>query len=269
MERILEVNNLEKTYTSVANLFKLYRQSQTKAVDKVSFHINKGESFGLVGESGSGKSTVANIIAGLVKADAGQVIFKGQDVLQMTTAQRRATYKYMQMVFQDPYSTLNPKKTVGWSISEALFNQNELSKKEIKDRAIQALEDVNMDASYYDRYPHNLSGGQRQRISIASAIISKPDMIIIDEGVSSLDVSIQASILNLLNDLKAKYGLTYLFISHDLNVIEYFCDRIAVMYQGRLVEVFNAETFDMDEHDAYTKSLFDAIPEIYLEGNDE
>lgn len=264
MAVMLEINNLSKTFSQSGALFKPKSASTTKAIDDLSLVILSGESFGLVGESGSGKSTVANSIMGLVNPEEGEILFEGQDLLKMNHRERRQVYQNLQMVFQDPYSTLDPKKTIGWSIMEPLTIHKIGTKAERKELVIQALHDVELDETYYSRYPHELSGGQRQRIAIASTIILKPKFLIIDEGVSSLDVSIQAAILNLLNDLKAKYSLTYLFISHDLNVIEYFCDRIAVMNHGKLVEVFDAADEKRHEREAYTQKLFNAIPPIYL-----
>ncbi|EKU94168.1 Glutathione import ATP-binding protein GsiA [Alloiococcus otitis] len=263
MDKILQVKNLNKTFTS--NSFSLF--SAPKAVvaaNNITFDINRGESFGLVGESGSGKSTIANIIARLLPPDSGQILFNGQNIFKSKGKEARNYYRNLQMVFQDPYATLNPRKTIGWSIGEALRNFGDISREEVKQRVVEALTDVGLNSSYYDRYPHNLSGGQRQRVAIASTIILRPELILIDEGVSALDVSIQAAILNLLNDLKKKYKLTYLFISHDLNVIEYFCDRVAVMYRGDLIEVFDPSVTSVEDRSDYTRKLFDSIPQIYL-----
>lgn len=263
MDKILEIKDLNKTF--VSNNFFLYgKPDLVKAVNNISFDVYRGESFGLVGESGSGKSTVANIIARLQTADSGQILFNGKNIFEFKGKEARNYYRNLQMVFQDPYATLNPRKTIGWSVGEALRNFGGISLEEVRSRVNEALDDVGLNATYYDRYPHHLSGGQRQRVAIASSIIMRPELILIDEGVSALDVSIQAAILNLLNDLKAKYQLTYLFISHDLNVIEYFCDRIAVMYHGDLIEVFDPLETAIEDRAPYTRKLFASIPQIYL-----
>ena len=264
MTHILEIKHMSKTFNESSFLLRRRFDNTPPAVDDFSLSIASGESFGLVGESGSGKSTVANSIMGLVKPEAGEILFEGHDLLTMSQQERRALYQEMQMVFQDPYSTLDPKKTVGWSIMEPLNIHKIGSKAERKQMVLEALTDVELDEAYFNSYPHQLSGGQRQRIAIASAIVLRPKLLVIDEGVSSLDVSIQAAILNLLNDLKKKYQLTYLFISHDLNVIEYFCDRIAVMYHGKLVEIFDSADTDVSKRADYTKKLFESIPQIYL-----
>lgn len=265
MEPILSIKHIAKTFHSNGSLFQFGRKKVTHALKDISFNVYPGESFGVVGESGSGKTTLANVIMGMVTPDAGEIYFENRDLLKMSHEERRSVYLDLQMVFQDPYSTLDPKKTIGWSIMESLLIFGSETKEECQDKVMQVLNDVDLDETYFYKYPHELSGGQRQRIAIASSIILRPKFIIIDEGVSSLDVSIQAAILNLLNDLKERYQLTYLFISHDLNVIEYFCDRIAVMYNGDLIEVFETENSDINERAPYTKKLFDAIPQIYLE----
>lgn len=263
MKKLLEVKNISKTFTS-RSLFGWNSTNTVIAANDISFDIYQGESFGLVGESGSGKSTIANIITRLETADSGAILFQGRDICQMKGAQARRYYRHLQMVFQDPYTTLNPRKTIGWSVGESLRNFERLTSQELYQLVIDALHDVGLDETYYHQYPHQLSGGQRQRVAIASAIIKRPDLIIIDEGVSALDVSIQATILNLLNTLKDKYQLTYLFISHDLNVIEYFCDRVAVMYRGDLIEIFDPLTTRIEDRAPYTQQLFASIPQIYL-----
>ena len=263
MKDILQVKNVSKVFTSKGTFFKRNR-SDYIAVNNVSFSIQENESFGLVGESGSGKTTLAHIIAGLIEANSGMVLFDDENISNFSFQDKKKYYESVQMIFQDSNAVLNPNKTIGWSIGEGLRNMGKFSQKEIRKKVEETLSDVGLDISYYDSFPNNLSGGQRQRVSIASAIIIEPKFIIIDEGVSALDVSIQASILNLLNLLKKKYQLTYLLISHDLNVIEYFCDRVAVMYRGDLIEIFDPLHTHIEERNAYTQKLFASIPNIYL-----
>lgn len=258
---IIEVKNIKKSYKVAQKKFN-QKTSYVHAVDDVSFHVLPGESFGIVGESGSGKSTIAHLIMGMNKLTDGQIYFKGKDITQLSHAEQKTLYRHLQIVFQDPYSSLNPRKTIEWTLMEPLIIHSLGTKASRKQKVIEVLEEVGLDASYLQKMPHELSGGQRQRIAIASALILNPEVIIIDEGVSALDVSIQASILNLLNELKEKHNLTYLFISHDLNVIQYFCDRIAVVYLGELVEQFRTEEYHKIEHADYTQKLFNAIPSV-------
>lgn len=264
MTHIIEVNHICKTFHSSRFLLKKHH-NETQALNDISFNIHHNESLGLVGESGSGKSTLANIIMLLEHPDCGEILFNQKSIHTLSNQERKDYYRSVQMVFQDPLKSLNPKKTIGWSISEALVNLGNLSPAEIKKKVYQSLRDVGLDESFYDYYPNQISGGQRQRATIAAAIVVEPQLLIIDEGVSALDVSIQAAILNLLNDLKTQYNLTYLFISHDLNVIEYFCDRVVVFQQGKLIEIFDPEKTSIQLRSDYTQKLYDAIPKIYHE----
>lgn len=252
---LIEVKNISKSYGK-KRLFS--RKTPPLAVSDVSFQVNAGETFGIVGESGSGKTTIAHMIVGILKPDDGQIKIIDQDI---TAASNDKIDDTIQFVFQDPFGSLNPKKTVGWSIEEALHIHGIGSKKERKQKTLDLMSRVGLSGSYYDRYPHQLSGGQRQRVAIASALILEPEILVIDEGVSALDVSIQASILNLLNELKSSMNLTLVFITHDLNVVQYFCDRVAVIKDGELKEVFTVDTFHTDAHDAYTTHLFQSILE--------
>jgi ABC-type glutathione transport system ATPase component len=263
-EAIIEVRNLQKVYKVPQKKFR-EKASTIKAVNDISFDVLTGESFGIVGESGSGKSTLAELMMGLQKPTAGEIYFKGKNTANFNRRERKALYRQLQIVFQDPYSSLNPKRSIEWILTEPLLIHKIGDKKERRQKVISILEEVGLGESYLKKKPHELSGGQRQRIAIASAFILEPEVVIIDEGVSALDVSIQASILNLLNDLKEKRNLTYIFISHDLNVIQYFCDKIAVVYLGELIELFKTEEFDSIEHEDYTNKLFQAIPTIHFE----
>lgn len=264
---MIEVKNLSKDY-------KLKRQSifekdsYVKAVRNVSFRLFSGETLGLVGESGSGKSTTGQIILQLVKQTNGEVYYKGQDVSKFSVKELKSWRKHVQIVFQDPYSSLNPKKTIQWILTEPLAIHQIGTKSTRHEKVIKTLHDVGLDESYLKRYPHELSGGQRQRVAIASAIILNPELIVIDEGVSALDVSVQAQILNLLKELQDKYNLTYLFISHDLNVIQYFSDRIAVMYLGEIVEILNVDDVDGKPMHPYTQTLFSSIPQVIDSGGE-
>lgn len=265
MMPILKVEKVTKHFSRARSHFFSLKPNLVTAVKEVSLEIMAGESFGIVGESGSGKTTLANIIMGLIEPDAGEVLFEGQKMNPLTAKERRKFATEIQMVFQNPYATLDPRKTVGWSIQEPLIIHQKGTPQQQYQEVVKVLEEVELDESYYHRYPHELSGGQRQRIAIASAIILRPKLIVIDEGVSALDVSIQAAILNLLNELKRSYHLTYLFISHDLNVVEYFCDRVAVMYKSELVEIIDPAQKEREKLHPYTQKLFAAIPKMYLE----
>ncbi|MET3698779.1 peptide/nickel transport system ATP-binding protein/oligopeptide transport system ATP-binding protein [Bacillus oleivorans] len=258
---LLEVNILHKHYKhGKSGLFD--KATFVKAVNGVTFSLYPGETFGLVGESGCGKSTTGQVILQLIKQTSGTIKYKGEDISSFSSSKLKEWRKAVQIVFQDPYSSLNPKKTIGWILNEPLVIHKIGNKASREKKILQILEDVGLDASFLNRYPHELSGGQRQRVAIASAIILNPEFIVIDEGVSALDVSVQAQILNLLKKLQKQYKLTYLFISHDLNVVRYFCDRIAVMYLGEIVEIGKAEDFGVKPLHPYADALFSAIPTL-------
>lgn len=258
-EPLMKVANLKKYFPVTGGVFQR-TVGYVKAVDDVSFEINRGESFGLVGESGCGKSTIGRTILRLHEKTAGDVIFKGQDIYKLTKDKLRELRPELQIVFQDPYSSLNPRIKVGEAIGEALLSHGLVQKSELKERVIETLNICGLASYHYDRYPHEFSGGQRQRIGIARALILNPDFIVADEPVSALDVSIQAQIINLLSDLQEKWQLTYLFISHDLSVVEHLCDRIGVMYLGSMVELAEKKELFRNPLHPYTKALLSAIP---------
>ena len=257
---LLEVKNLKKYFTVETDFFGKPK-AVLKAVDDVSFKIYEGEALGLVGESGCGKSTLGKAICKLIEPTAGKIYFNGEEISKYTPKQMRLIRKGMQMVFQDPYASLNPRMSVRDIIAEPLIVHNLVSgKKEIDDRVVDLVKKVGLDVYHVNRYPHEFSGGQRQRIGIARALAVEPKLIIADEPVSALDVSIQAQIINLLRELQEKYNLTYLFISHDLSVVEHISDTVGVMYLGNLVEYgATADIFRNPLH-PYTKALFSAIP---------
>lgn len=230
-----------------------------KAVDKVSLTIREGETLGLVGESGSGKTTLGRTLIGLEKPHSGRMLFRGEDIAGWSASEWARRRRDIQIVFQDPFASLNPRLSILQILSEGL-RQHKLLEGDEKEVAAQLLNDVGLDSSYLYRYPFEFSGGQRQRISIARAISLKPAFIVCDEAVSALDVSVQAQVINLLMDLKDKYNLTYLFISHDLSVVRHISDRIAVMHYGKLVELGPAEQIITDPQQAYTKKLLSAVP---------
>lgn len=237
------------------------------AVSDVSFDIMEGEVLGLVGESGCGKSTIGNLLVHLLQADSGTVLFRGQDITRMSERSFRPLRKDIQMIFQDPYSSLNPKKKIGWLLEEVLsIHHKEMGRQERKQKVNEMLCEVGLDSEYAQRYPNELSGGQRQRVAIALALMTDPDFIVADEAVSALDVSIQAQILNLLRDIQKKRHLTCLFISHDLGVVSYLADRIGVMYLGRIVEIGTAKQIAENPLHPYTKALFGRDGEI-LQGD--
>ena len=238
-------------------------KQELKAVDNVSFDIYRGETLGLVGESGCGKTTLGRSLLQLIEHSSGTVEYNGKPLDKLSGSELRHLRTKMQIVFQDPYSSLNPRITVGEAIAEPLRNHRMYSnEKERRETVEQLLEEVGLDRSVYNRYPHEFSGGQRQRICIARALILKPELVICDESVSALDVSVQAQVLNLLNDLKRKYGYTYLFITHDLSVVKFFSDRIMVMEKGRMVELADADELYSNPQQEYTKRLISAIPRV-------
>ncbi|MGX2959042.1 ABC transporter ATP-binding protein [Peribacillus sp. JNUCC 23] len=233
-----------------------------KAVDGVSFELNEGETYGLVGESGSGKSTTGKAVVKLNDATSGRILFEGQDLSKLSFGQMKPFRKDIQMIFQDPYSSLNPKKRVVDIIAEPLRNYERLSVGEEKKMIQKYLDKVGLSPDSMYKYPHEFSGGQRQRIGIARALTLKPKLIIADEPVSALDVSVQAQVLNFLQDLQEEFKLTYLFIGHDLGVIRHICDRMGVMYRGRLVEEgISEEIYENPQH-IYTKRLIASIPDL-------
>ncbi|PRP95602.1 Oligopeptide transport ATP-binding protein OppF [Bacillus sp. M21] len=240
-----------------------------RAVDGVSFELQPGETYGIVGESGSGKSTTGKAIMHLTKATEGSIHFNNRDLTKLSRSELREQRKDIQMIFQDPYSSLNPKKRVLDIIAEPLRNFEKLSPDEERRAVQEYLDKVGLNPESIYKYPHEFSGGQRQRIGIARALTLKPKLIIADEPVSALDVSVQAQVLNFLQDLQAELGLTYLFISHDLGVIRHMCDRIGVMYRGRIVEeATSAEIYNNPQH-IYTKRLISAIPDIRPENREQ
>jgi len=256
---LLKVENL-RTYFSIKKGILRRTAGYVKAVDDISFQIPKGNTFGLVGESGSGKTTAARTIARLIPATDGKVYFNGKNILPLDQAELRKIRKDMSMVFQDPYSSLNPRMTVGSIIAEPLRVHKIAKGSELIDRIAILLEKVGLSASHINRYPHEFSGGQRQRIGIARALALEPKLVVCDEPVSALDVSIQSQILNLLKDLQEQFSLTYLFIAHDLSVVEFISDIVAVMFLGKIVELAPAPVLYENPLHPYTKLLLSAIP---------
>lgn len=256
---LLEVKNLEKEYISKSGFFA--KAETFKAVNNVSFNLYEGETLGLVGESGCGKSTLGNAILLLDKATKGQILYKGKDITNLTKAETIAIRKDIQIIFQDPYASLNPRLTIGNAIMEPMKVHNLYANDtERKAKTLEILNRVGLDDTAYNRYPHEFSGGQRQRIGIARTIALQPKLIVCDESVSALDISVQAQVLNLLNELKEKFGFTYIFISHDLAVVKYMSDQLLVMNKGKIEELADADIIYNTPQKAYTKKLIAAIP---------
>jgi oligopeptide transport system ATP-binding protein len=258
---ILQVKDVKKYFPLKKESF-FSKQEFLRAVDKVSFSVEKGHTFGLVGESGCGKSTLSRVITRLQEATEGQVLIKGQDIQQAGSAKLKAFRRQMQMVFQNPYYSLNPRMMLGELIEEPMIIHNIMDRIGRKKRVKELLETVGLSSKYMRRYPHEFSGGQRQRIGIARALALKPEILICDEPVSALDVSIQAQILNLLKDLQKELNLTCLFISHNLSVVKYMSQRIAVMYMGKIVEIADSEELYTVPKHPYTQALLSAIPVV-------
>ncbi|MDO3677817.1 ABC transporter ATP-binding protein [Paenibacillus ehimensis] len=258
-DALLKVQELKTYYPIKGGVFG-GRVGDVKAVDGVSFAIRRGETFGLVGESGSGKSTIGRTVLRLTEKTAGDVYFKGTDLYSLSRDELRRVRPSMQLVFQDPFSSLNPRMRVGEAIGEALIDHGLASKAEARERVREVLAVCGLLPDHYDRYPHEFSGGQRQRIGIARAIILNPDFVVADEPVSALDVSIQAQIVNLFSDLQERSGVTYLFISHDLSVVEHLCTQIGVLYLGTMVEQAPRDELFARPLHPYTQALLSAVP---------
>jgi ABC-type oligopeptide transport system ATPase subunit len=255
---LLEVRHLVKHFVRKQGLWR--PPSVVKAVDDVSFTIDEGEMFGLVGESGSGKSTTGRCILRLIEPSSGEVLFKGENVLQFARSRMRLARRDMQIVFQDPYSSLNPRMRVGDIVEEPLVIHRLGSKAERRARVAELFDLVGLESGHLSRYPHEFSGGQRQRIGIARALALNPALIIADEAVSALDVSIQAQVVKLMMDLKQRLKLTYLFIAHDLRLVEHNCTRVAVMYLGKIVEMGETRALFANPTHPYTRAQLSAIP---------
>ena len=257
---LLDVKNLVMHFPLTEGIIFQRQVGAVQAVDGVSFHVNRGETLGLVGESGCGKSTTGRAILQLYKPTSGEVVFNGKDLTKLDGGDMRRMRRHLQMVFQDPYASLNPRMTVGNIVSEPMQIHKLVPKNERTERVQDLLQTVGLNPYFANRYPHEFSGGQRQRIGIARALAANPDFIVCDEPVSALDVSIQAQVVNLLEDLQDKLGLTYLFIAHDLSVVRHISDRVAVMYLGKIVEMADRNALYDDPLHPYTKALLSAVP---------
>ncbi len=254
------------TLVEIENVTKQYARQSRPAVDAVSLTVNAGETLGIVGESGSGKTTLARMVLGLIKPSTGKIRVAGVDLAQATAAEIRATRRQMQPVFQDPYGALNPRMRISEIVAEPLVIHREscgrLSRAALRVRVIELLGEVGLDESALNRFPHEFSGGQRQRINIARALALRPKLVILDEPVSALDVSVGAQIVNLLRALQQQYGLTYLFISHSMPLVRYLCTSVAVMRQGKVVELGETVSLCANPQQEYTRQLIDATPEL-------
>ncbi len=260
MSALLEVTDLVKHFPVKRGLLVDREVDRVRAVDGVSFAVRRGETLGLVGESGSGKSTLCRTVLQLVKPTSGSVRYEGQEIAGLSRRRMRPLRRELQMVFQDPYASLNPRKRVGQIVAEPLRLQGIAKGAELRRRVQELLERVGLSPEHYDRFPHEFSGGQRQRIGIARALAPRPKLIVADEPVSALDVSIRAQIVNLLADLQRELDLTYVFVAHDIGIVRHVSDRIAVMHEGRIVEEGGADEVCDRPRDPYTKTLLAAVP---------
>lgn len=264
-EKILEVKGLTKHFDVNGGLFR--KKGKVRAVENISFDLYPSETLGIVGESGSGKSTLGRLILRLLSPTAGKVFYQGQEILDLPKKDFSSIRSELQMVFQDPYASLNPRVKIGDAIAEPMLANKKVSNsKEARDKALQLLELVGLRTEMYQRFPHEFSGGQRQRISIARGLALEPKVLVCDEAVSALDVSVQAQILNLFNQLKKQLNLTYIFISHDLSVVKYISNRILVMYLGEVMEIAQTEELFAKTYHPYTVALISAIPEPLTRG---
>ena len=259
-DKLLEVKGLKKYFPITQGIIIQRVKAHVKAVDGLSFFIRKGETLGLVGESGCGKSTTGRTILQLYRPTEGSVMFQGKDLAKLQGEELRKMRRNMQMIFQDPYASLNPRMTVGDIVGEPLEVHNIAKGKEKKERVQELLQIVGLNPYFVNRYPHEFSGGQRQRIGVARSLAVNPDFIVCDEPISALDVSIQAQIINLLEELQQKFNLTYLFIAHDLSVVRHISDRVAVMYLGKIVELTDRNSLYNSPLHPYTKALMSAVP---------
>ncbi len=259
-DELLRIENLTKHFPVTRGIVFQKQIAAVKAVDDVSFTLNRGETLGVVGESGCGKSTMARCIMRLLDPTSGSVTFEGRDISRLSRTDMRPIRREMMMIFQDPYASLNPRKRVGFIVGEALEVHKTGTSAEIKRRVQELLEVVGLNPEHYNRFPHEFSGGQRQRIGIARALAVNPKLIVCDEPVSALDVSVQAQILNLLKDLQGEFGLTYIFIAHDLNVVRYISDRVMVMYLGKVAEIATGADLYQQPRHPYTGALLSAVP---------
>jgi peptide/nickel transport system ATP-binding protein len=257
---LVKLEGLKKHFPLTRGIVFQKRIGQVHAVDGVDLEIHQGETLGLVGETGCGKSTLARLVMRLYPVTEGRILFDGQDITHLKGRELRALRRDMQMIFQDPYASLNPRKTVGAIIGEPFHLHGTVPRNKIKDEVRNLMELVGLNPEHYNRYPHAFSGGQRQRIGFARALALRPRLIVADEPVSALDVSIQAQILNLLEDIQEEFNLTYLFIAHDLSVVKHVSDRVAVMYLGKIVEMAPGETLYLNPKHPYTGALMSAVP---------
>jgi oligopeptide transport system ATP-binding protein len=255
---LVQISRLTKQFVRGKGLFR--RGTTVRAVDDVSFDILEGETFGLVGESGSGKTTTGRCLLRLIEPTSGSVMFRGEDVLAFSRRRLREARRDMQIVFQDPYSSLNPRMRARQIVEEPLIIHRIGNRGQRRERVAELFAQVGLDPAHLERYPHEFSGGQRQRIGLARALALHPSFLVLDEPVSALDVSVQAQVVNLLMDLQQRLNLTYLFIAHDLRLVEHICDRVAVMYLGRIVELAPAASLFQSPQHAYTKALLSAVP---------
>jgi oligopeptide transport system ATP-binding protein len=260
MTPLLEVTDLVKHFPIKRGILIDREVDQVRAVDGISFQVERGETLGLVGESGSGKSTACRAVLQLIKPTSGSVEFEGREISGLGRRQMAPLRREMQMIFQDPYASLNPRKRIGQIVGDPLKRQGVASGSELRRQVQELLERVGLSTEHYNRFPHEFSGGQRQRIGIARAVALKPKLVICDEPVSALDVSIQAQIVNLLDDLQDEFGLAYLFVAHDIGVVRHIADRIAVMNEGKIVEQGSADQVCEQPKDEYTKKLLAAVP---------